>query len=536
MVRDLGISRGGAHQEEGADEDWSTPLRQQLEDFEGGQQYPSGGGDSSSDAEGTNNDVFSDCTCQNDDDASTFTDSSSDDFSSDGYADNSHKEVGSIGGDGDQYSSQSEGEDDVPNLSDLHKKSGGDTFEGGRQNLRFNTRAADSEYYPFETISHMLLCDLVFRYSLSRAQTRGLLSMLRTVDNGKRFDINDLERVTGDKFFSRMRKYMPLIEVIKRRVRGSSAAGAGSTVEVFDFPANLLLERQLLSARSMATYAANPGGKVMRGEEAEMNRLSSDHVLSGPVRPRGNERRTNMHGILARSSAFHGYDGVVGRDRDEKIHVNDAAMCLFDGGARYPCRVVSQFWDEEGGVLMASVRRFRGADEVHGESQRPRTHDGLRRVWEETDPQCEVDVRCTNLLALLNILTPDEVSAGLHRDQGRRAGGVRWPEWEPCVGEGFISQSKGRKRGRSSNSEAGGRYRVTKTPWTREGTPDQPLFTIRRDGFRHNVNNLPFVSAPLVMYVDAFNAHGMGNKVRNGGSGSVWSDRRTSCHPAEINL
>lgn len=102
-----------------------------------------------------------------------------------------------------------------------------------------------------------------------------------------------------------MRMYFPLIKVIKRRVPRSGAAGVGTTVDVLDFPPNLLLlEWYLMSPSSMQTSPANPGGKVLLGDEAELGGLASEHVFSGLVRPRGNARRANMHGSLARSTAM----------------------------------------------------------------------------------------------------------------------------------------------------------------------------------------------------------------------------------------
>lgn len=45
-------------------------------------------------------------------------------------------------------------------------------------------------------------------------------------------------------------------------------------------------------------------------------------------------------------------------------------MCEYGGISRQPCRVMAQFWDEESGVLMASVCRFRRAEEIEGGSEK----------------------------------------------------------------------------------------------------------------------------------------------------------------------
>ncbi|CAM9711111.1 unnamed protein product [Laminaria digitata] len=164
----------------------------------------------------------------------------------------------------------------------------------------------------------------------------------------------------------------------------------------------------------------------------------------------------------------------------------------------------------------------------------------LLRLWGEEGPRSEIDVSCTSLLALLEMYTPEEVLMGLHHEGGR-AEGVRSLEWDSCVGEGFVTKQKRRKRSRESDAAVLPPYKVTATPWLKEGTPDQPLFSIRKDGFKHNVNNLPFVSAPIVMYIDAFDAHGMGNKCSVGGTYMGWGwnsmalqRRRTETHVVTV--
>lgn len=499
----------------------ALPLLLRLEEFEEGRNYPSLSScdASTSEDEGSSRGGDYNPSSESDSNISSGDGYDSEEFSSDGERKYSGGDDASRDGsdssnnndDGDASSSaNNEADGSLPRLRDLHEGCGGDTFEGGPGNLKFNTKAARSHYYPFRNFSQTRLFDFVFNHQLSRVQTCALLEMLRAEDAGNIFDIKDLEGVSGESFVAKMRKYLPLIEVLKRKVPRSGGADIGTTADVLDFPPNLLLERYLMSPSSTQRSFANPGGKVLREGEAEQNGLASDHVFSGPVRPRGDARRANMHGRLACSSPFHGYDGVIGKSTGQRIHVNDVALCEFGVVGSQPCRVMAQFWDEESEVLMASVRRFHKAEEVEGGPENGTTYEGLVRVWEEEGPQSEINVSCSSLLALLEIYTAAEVSAGLHK--GDSTARDRSQEWDTCVGEGFVTKQR-RKRVRDSDGGVVPLYRVTSVPWLREGTPDEPLFTIRNDSFRHNVNNMPFASTPIVIYIDGFNAFGMGNKV-----------------------
>lgn len=73
------------------------------------------------------------------------------------------------------------------------------------------------------------------------------------------------------------------------------------------------------------------------------------------------------------------------------------------------------------------------------------------------------------------------------------------------MGEGFQVPRPG---GASTSSKE------VSTVWAQEGAPDNRLARIRCKGFSLNATNLPFANLPVVLYIDAFNSYGMGNKVR----------------------
>ncbi|CAB1108696.1 unnamed protein product [Ectocarpus sp. CCAP 1310/34] len=88
--------------------------------------------------------------------------------------------------------------------------------------------------------------------------------------------------------------------------------------------------------------------------------------------------------------------------------------------------------------------------------------------------------------------------------------GVRCTSWDRFWGEGFVVQARARRR--RSEEDSTQKYEVTHAPWCKEGTSEDPLFVLRREGFHLNNDNLVVFSAPVVCYNDAFNCFGMGNK------------------------
>ncbi|CAN0435737.1 unnamed protein product [Pylaiella littoralis] len=109
--------------------------------------------------------------------------------------------------------------------------------------------------------------------------------------------------------------------------------------------------------------------------------------------------------------------------------------------------------------------------------------------------------------------------AGRHR--GEWAQGVRSSSWDRYVAEGFVRTPTKRRR-RRDRGGAPKPYEVVCAPWSREGTKEEPLFSVREEGFHLNDENRVFFSAPVTYYNDAFNCWGMGNKHSLGGSYFVY--------------
>ncbi|CAM9224271.1 unnamed protein product, partial [Hapterophycus canaliculatus] len=156
---------------------------------------------------------------------------------------------------------------------------------------------------------------------------------------------------------------------------------------------------------------------------------------------------------------------------------------------------------------------FRTSEEVRGVGEEE-TREGLVRTWEDCTIGEETVLEASDILGLAEIYTADDVAASRHCgdwDQGERS-----TSWGAFVGEGFVTKS-GQKR-RQGDGVVWKPFRVAAEPWSREGTAENPLFGLRREGFHTNDSNLPFFSAPVTYYNDAFNAFGLGNKHSIGGS------------------
>ncbi|CAN0259863.1 unnamed protein product [Scytosiphon promiscuus] len=69
------------------------------------------------------------------------------------------------------------------------------TVEGGAENLRYNTKAGGSAYYPFCTKEQLLIYVWQHTHQVSQKALRGLLEILLMKDEGKGFDVRGLEGV-----------------------------------------------------------------------------------------------------------------------------------------------------------------------------------------------------------------------------------------------------------------------------------------------------------------------------------------------------
>lgn len=342
-----------------------------------------------------------------------------------------------------------------PRLEDLHRdlytNEEAILMEGGASNLRYNTKAAKSDYYPFRTLGELLFMQLCTKHQLTRVVAADILSMLRFEGSepGEVFRTSDLDEVQAEHFVGRMRECMNLFEVYKRKVRCSpstiAVAGLDSTAEVFDVPVNLILARDLQSQSSMKTFMENPGGERLARDEAIESNLSSRHVSCGPEKKLGNKRLGNMDGKCARSSPHHGYDGIKGK-KGRTVYVHDLAMVDIGNGEIQPCSVLEVFWDVGKDLLAVTVRRLRGVEEIvdatGGTFHESDGLDGnkikLLRLWEQEGENSEVDVRSTDVKDLLEIYTEREVADKLPTKgwiEGRRRSSI---QPHACVGEGFV--------------------------------------------------------------------------------------------------
>ncbi|CBJ31804.1 expressed unknown protein [Ectocarpus siliculosus] len=238
-------------------------------------------------------------------------------------------------------------------------------------------------------------------------------------DEGCGFDVGGLKGVDAAHFSNRMRQYLPLLQILERDVP-STQQGKTSAV-VYDVPVNLLLDRDMKLASETALSEAYPAGKLLRGEEAAMNSLTSDHVNCVPTKQVGNVRETNMNGTLSRTSPFMGIDGIKGSVCGRKVFIHDVCICAV-GGTPTVCRLLELFWDVESRQVVATVRMFRSAAEVRhvGETE---TRGGLLRTWEDCTVGGELLLEVDDVLGLAEIYTVDEMDADKHDgewDQGAR--------------------------------------------------------------------------------------------------------------------
>ena len=111
-----------------------------------------------------------------------------------------------------------------PSLGDIHRmvgaRLGGECMEGLGIKERFFGRAKSKEYTPFKTLTEMLLFVFAVKYQISSMGISDLFSILRYVDEvpgdtegeGATFDVADVPQ-DGEHFVSRLREYLPLLEV-----------------------------------------------------------------------------------------------------------------------------------------------------------------------------------------------------------------------------------------------------------------------------------------------------------------------------------
>lgn len=412
------------------------------------------------------------------------------------------------------------GEGDTPPIDQIHHDLGGTSMEGGFERIRFNTKARRSRYYPYRSGAHLGLWIFVHQCQISREAVDVLLTILTMKYGGQAFNVQDLEGFTAEHFYARTRECLPLLEIKERNVE-STQEGA-THAKVYDTPLNLLIDRECRLACSTDVSRTHPGGKVVSPQEVSDNQLASAHVNCIPVKKKNDVVSTNMHGKLARGTPFSGIDGILAQCNNRKVYINDICMCNIEGDDVL-CRILEMYWDENQSRVLVSARRFRTVGEVR-DIDPPGNITDIIRVWEDASVDVGVTLAVTDVLDLAEIYTREEVVQGLH-NADRWAEGPRNRTWGPFMGEGFVQASSRRKR-RNAGADPSCNFQVSQTPWSREGTKEYPLFSLRNAGFHLNRKNLPFFSAPIVFYNDAFNVTGMGvqKSVGRGYFGWLWRD------------
>ncbi|CAN0176497.1 unnamed protein product [Ectocarpus sp. 13 AM-2016] len=384
------------------------------------------------------------------------------------------------------------------------------TVEGSAANLRYNQKAEGSDTYPFENLSVLLLSQFTSKYKVSRVMLRGMLEMLRFVDDdGSRFNIDDLKDVHHEHFQARRRKYYPLLQVVKRKVEASATAkiAGETTADAYDIPTNLVVDRLLRSAPSMEEMLSNQGGKQLSRDETAAAGLASTHIFSVPEEKADGTKGDNQNGELARSTPHFGFDGImVGMDGKRKVYVNDIVMCTLDGvDDAHP-------WDAAKLGVMVELRRFRLAVEVDGQYSTYLAGTDFIRAWEQQDDG-KTAVRREAIDGPCEMYTAAEVADKVHEDE-RANEALAEQDARRYFAEGFVVPKPPPEGGRRRRKRAldDGYFSVKCDRWSPEGTSDDPKFSIRKSEFIHNVENHPAAMLPLVQYIDGLNADGMQTK------------------------
>lgn len=287
-------------------------------------------------------------------------------------------------------------------------------------------RKDNRDYSPIKNIKVLLLYIFGFKHQLFRVAMSDLFSILRYHDGeegdgageGRGFDFANIPS-SGEHFMSRQRAYFPLLELWMRQVPLKN--GKLGTASVYDIPINLILESLFMSPPVMKEMEANPGGVVLRGDEASKNCFMNDQVTAMATRPPNNARRSFMHGRIAASMPLCNSDAILTRG-GTPVYMSDFVMAALreQGGEdplQVPCRVLEVLFDVERQAVDMVVRCFHTATEVEGVE--PNHSDfkkkGLVRVWEELGPRSEISLRDTRQLPdLREIVTPQEASDGKH--------------------------------------------------------------------------------------------------------------------------
>ena len=396
----------------------------------------------------------------------------------------------------------------------------GRRVEGG-DDVRVNEKAQGSNFYPFPSLTVLLLFVFTHTHRMSRQVIDDLFFILRYSctceldgsgsgsesgdDNNStcrefRFDPADVPQ-SGEHFLSRTRRFLPLLDVFEDTV--PSTGGGGATSKVYSFPLPVILDRLLRSAHAMEQLHKHATGHVLRGEEARRNLVAADHVFPVPTRNHHDRKECNLNGDIARGCALYTADGVVGSS-GKKLFPGD--VCSVHGllaGDAHVCRILELYFDKEENEMRLVLRRFRTAQEVYGERTDRQNYSGLPCVWEEVGKHSRYTAKPECLGDLVIVLTSNEVDAGLHDSDMYASAELI------VVGVGFCE----RRRPGSQEQRQPSAFIPKRGRWSRTGTSEEHLVDIRTEDFFLNEDNLPYASMPLVCYYDKYNATDMTNQV-----------------------
>lgn len=314
----------------------------------------------------------------------------------------------------------------VPFLWELPSQLGGKTKEAGAASIRVNQSAKNSPFYPFATLTCLLLFVFCYKHQLSQHAVDDLFFILRftydweptaaeaaatgcdTMPIHYGFDRHDVP-TSGEHFVNRTRKYLPLLEVIECDVP-STERGDEATSKVYNIPLPLILDRLLRSADMMALMEKHAAGKLLRGESMkDANCVDSDHIFAIATREVDDRKDCNMNGLLARRSSLYGLDGVM-TNRKEKVYMNDFVMCKVHGEAdtQLVCRILELYWCVEGSGVRVTLRLFQAADDVLPVGRR-RDMGGVPCVFEERGPSATFVASPHDLVCRCEVFEPNEV-------------------------------------------------------------------------------------------------------------------------------
>ena len=152
-----------------------------------------------------------------------------------------------------------------PWLENLHKlvKEYAEAEVVDGDDLEFIYSELKNPHFPFDSLTEMLIAVWALVVRPSRKELQLLLDILRLKDrHGNRFNPEDCPR-SSEHLISRVRKRLPLLPVLRRKVEGKD----GNEATTVECPFNLIYQRMLDCPRVVEELLRNPGGKLLSADE-----------------------------------------------------------------------------------------------------------------------------------------------------------------------------------------------------------------------------------------------------------------------------